>query len=75
MEMESFQNDKYAKNYFRTQSEWRNSIIDGIGALNVIYNDMDDRLSFGLFHIVPYYYKQKKRNAFMRKWKLDHGEP
>lgn len=69
MEMASFQHDRYARNYFKVQTEWRNSIMDGLGALNIIYKEMNERLTFSLLHIVPYRHKTKKRKAFLLKMK------
>ena len=73
MEMASFQNDKYAKNYLKVRTEWRNSIMDGMGALNIIYKDMNERLTFSLLHLVPYRHKVKKRRAFLEKMRIKNN--
>ena len=64
LEVSSFNEDKNARNSLILRTEWTNSIKNGISALRHITIKMHRQLSFGLFHIVPYYHMKKKQKQF-----------
>ena len=64
LEVSSFNEDKYARNSLLLRTEWTNSIKNGISALRHITIKMHQQLSFGLFHVVPYYHMKQKQKQF-----------
>ena len=67
LEVDSFKHDKYINNYVLTKTEWRNSIRQGIDALNYITRQMHRRLSFSPLHLIPYYVMKQKQKHFRRR--------
>lgn len=67
LEVSSFNEDRNAKNSLLLRTEWSNSIKRGIGALRHIVVDMHQRLSFGLFHIVPYYHMKRMQRQYRER--------
>ncbi|MBR5326833.1 MAG: hypothetical protein IKU49_10150, partial [Prevotella sp.] len=68
LEMTSFNKDNIAKNSRLLRTEWTNSINNGINALYYIMWKMNQRLSFDLLHIVPYYRMKQIQKQFKRKY-------
>ena len=65
LEVDSFKNDRIARNSLLIRTEWTNSIKSGIGALQHISYDMHKQLKFSPLHAVPYYImKQKQKQLF-----------
>ena len=64
LEVDSFNNDKIARNSRLLRTEWSNSIRNGIGALNYITFRMHRQLKFSPLHILPYYYMKQKQKQF-----------
>ena len=67
LEVSSFNEDRNAKNSRLLRTEWSNSIKRGIGALRHIVVDMHQRLSFGLFHVVPYYHMKRMQRQYRER--------
>lgn len=67
LEVSSFNEDRNAKNSLLLRTEWSNSIKRGIGALRHIVVDMHQRLSFGLFHVVPYYHMKRMQRQYRER--------
>lgn len=67
LEVYSFRKDKNVSNSLLLKTEWTNSIRSGIDALNYLMARMHRKLSFDLFHIIPYYYMKKKQKQFKNR--------
>lgn len=67
LEVYSFRKDKNVSNSLLLKTEWTNSIRSGIDALNYLMARMHQKLSFDLFHIIPYYYMKKKQKQFKNR--------
>ena len=67
LEVSSFNEDRNAKNSRLLRAEWTNSIQRGIEALRHIVVDMHQRLSFGLFHVVPYYHMKRMQRQYRER--------
>ncbi|MDE5782705.1 MAG: hypothetical protein K2H97_00070, partial [Prevotella sp.] len=67
LEVYSFRKDKNVSNSLLLKTEWTNSIRSGINALNYLMARMHQKLSFDLFHIIPYYYMKKKQKQFKNR--------
>ena len=68
LEMTSFNKDNIARNSRLLRTEWTNSINNGINALYYIMWKMNQRLSFDLLHIIPYYRMKHIQKQFKRKY-------
>lgn len=68
LEMISFNRDKIARNSRLLRTEWTTSINNGIQAINDIMAMMNQRLTFDLFHAIPYYLMKRKQRQFKRKF-------
>ena len=68
LETNSFNKDNIARNSFRMRTEWSNSIMNGIKDISHIMGNMHKKLSFDLFHIIPYYQMKQKQKEFKRRF-------
>lgn len=67
LEVDSFRNDRIARNSLLIRTEWTNSIKNGIEALRQISIDMHGKLKFSPLHAVPYYIMKQKQKQFRLK--------
>ena len=67
LEVNSFNEDRNARNSRILRTEWTNSIKNGIEALRHIVINMHRQLSFNPLHIVPYYHMKKKQKQFRNR--------
>lgn len=74
LEANSFRHDTNLKRSILNETEWSNSIKDGVVALNHITHRMQKNLSFDPLHIVAYIIMKTKWNKFRRKIKEQYGQ-
>ena len=74
LEADSFRHDTNLKRSILNETEWSNSIKDGVVALNHITHRMQKNLSFDPLHIVAYIIMKTKWNKFRRKIKEQYGQ-
>ena len=68
LEVNTFNEDRIAKNSRLIRTEWTNSIKSGISAFNHITAQMHKQLKFSPVHMVPYFNMKKKQKQFKKAY-------